>query len=58
MQPRRFLPKVAIRDLQPCYRCRARKASADESGNYSIPFLPAGDYVVTATLGGFREARG
>jgi hypothetical protein len=50
------LPKVVIRASNLATNI-TRDSVADESGNYSIPFLPAGDYVVTATLTGFREAR-
>ncbi len=50
------LPKVAIRASNLATNV-VRESVADDSGNYSIPFLPAGDYLVTATLGGFREGR-
>ena len=30
----------------------ARDATSDDSGNYSLPFLPAGDYEVTITAQG------
>ena len=50
------LPKVAIRASNLATNV-ARASVSDDSGNYSIPFLPAGDYAVTATLGGFREAQ-
>ena len=50
------LPKVAIHASNLATNV-ARESVSDESGNYSIPFLPAGDYLVTATLTGFREAR-
>jgi Carboxypeptidase regulatory-like domain len=32
----------------------SREVKTDTSGSYSIPFLPAGDYSVTATLSGFQ----
>jgi carboxypeptidase family protein len=50
------LPKVAIRASNLATNV-ARASVSDDSGNYSIPFLPAGDYAVTATLGGFREGQ-
>ncbi|HYO80338.1 MAG TPA: carboxypeptidase-like regulatory domain-containing protein, partial [Bryobacteraceae bacterium] len=34
-----------------------RSAVSDEGGAYTIPFLPAGDYSVTATLTGFQVSR-
>jgi hypothetical protein len=35
----------------------SREADTDTSGNYSIPFIPAGDYSVTATLSGFQAQK-
>jgi len=35
----------------------AREGTSDSSGNYSIPFLAAGDYTVTATLSGFQTQK-
>ena len=32
----------------------SRQTQTDASGNYTLPFLPAGDYNVTATLSGFQ----
>ena len=32
----------------------ARKTTSDASGNYSIPFLAAGEYTISASLGGFQ----
>ena len=32
----------------------SRQTETDSSGNYSLPFLPAGDYNVTATISGFQ----
>ena len=34
-----------------------RETKTDPAGSYSMPFLPAGDYTVTATLKGFQSAR-
>ena len=34
-----------------------RETKTDTSGAYSVPFLPAGEYTVTATLKGFQSAR-
>src|SRR5260370_30281990 len=31
-----------------------REAVTDQAGNYSIPYLPAGNYLVTATREGFQ----
>src|SRR5258706_6666507 len=31
-----------------------REARTDSAGNYSIPFLTAGDYKISATKGGFQ----
>ena len=35
----------------------SREAKTDDSGSYSIPFLPAGDYSVTAAVQGFQASR-
>jgi len=32
----------------------SRESKSDGSGNYTIPFLPAGDYTLTASLAGFQ----
>src|SRR5258708_15006910 len=32
-----------------------RESKTDSTGNYTIPFLPEGDYSVTATMAGFRQ---
>src|SRR5256885_7212008 len=50
------LPRVVIRASNLATNV-ARESVSDDSGNYSIPFLSAGNYAVTATLGGFREAQ-
>ena len=34
-----------------------REAESDQTGSYSMPFLPAGDYSVTATQKGFQTSR-
>lgn len=34
-----------------------RKVSTTETGDYTIPFLPPGEYTVTITKQGFRQAR-
>jgi hypothetical protein len=35
----------------------SRSAATDGSGNYSIPFLPAGDYTVNAAVSGFQTQK-
>src|SRR5215813_5025173 len=35
----------------------ARDATGDDSGNYSLPFLPAGDYEVTITAQGYKTRK-
>jgi carboxypeptidase family protein len=50
------LPKVSIRAINLATNI-SRESTTDDSGNYSIPFLPAGDYSVTAVLSGFRESK-
>src|SRR5215468_11022869 len=35
----------------------ARDATSDDSGNYSLPFLPAGDYEVTITAQGYKTRK-
>src|SRR5262249_19485186 len=35
----------------------AREATSDDSGNYSLPFLPAGDYEVTITAQGYKTRK-
>jgi outer membrane receptor protein involved in Fe transport len=50
------LPKVSIRAINLATNI-SRESNTDDSGNYSIPFLPAGDYSVTAVLSGFRESK-
>ena len=35
----------------------AREGTSDASGNYSIPFLPAGEYSVSAALTGFQAQK-
>jgi hypothetical protein len=34
-----------------------RETKTDSAGSYSMPFLPAGDYTVTAAMAGFQSAR-
>jgi hypothetical protein len=34
-----------------------RQTTSDASGNYSIPFLPAGEYSISATLKGFQAQK-
>ena len=34
-----------------------RETKTDPAGSYSMPFLPAGDYTVTASMTGFQAAR-
>jgi hypothetical protein len=34
-----------------------REGTSDSSGSYSVPFLPAGEYSVTATIPGFQAAK-
>src|SRR5947209_19549257 len=35
----------------------AREAQTDASGAYSLPFLPAGDYTITASSAGFQSQK-
>ncbi len=35
----------------------AREVTTDESGNYSLPFLPAGDYELTITANGYKTKK-
>jgi len=50
------LPKVSIK-VTNLGTNLSRDAATDGSGNFSIPFLPAGDYTVSASLAGFREEK-
>ena len=35
----------------------SRETKSDNSGDYTLPFLPAGDYSVTATIAGFQTQK-
>jgi len=50
------LPNVTVRVTNLATNT-TRETKSDASGAYSIPFLPAGDYAVTATLTGFQTQR-
>jgi outer membrane receptor protein involved in Fe transport len=50
------LPNVAIKATNLATNA-SRETASDASGNYSIPFLPAGDYTITATLTGFQAQK-
>ncbi len=50
------VPSVVVRATNLATNTR-RETQTDASGNYSIPFLPAGDYTVTATLTGFQTQK-
>ena len=50
------VPDVAVRATNRSTNI-AREAKTDISGTYTIPFMPAGDWTVTATRAGFRTQR-
>ena len=50
------LPNVAVKATNLATNA-VRDATSDASGNYTIPFLPAGDYSVTASLAGFQAQK-
>jgi Carboxypeptidase regulatory-like domain len=50
------LPNVSIRVTNLATNT-SRETRSDASGTYSIPFLPAGEYNVTATLSGFQAQK-
>jgi len=50
------LPNVTVRVTNLATNT-SRETRSDTSGAYSLPFLPAGDYAVTATLAGFQAQK-
>src|SRR5438128_1558550 len=50
------LPNVAIKATNLATNA-VRETLSDASGNYTIPFLPSGDYSVTASLTGFQAQK-
>jgi Carboxypeptidase regulatory-like domain/TonB dependent receptor len=50
------LPNVTIRVTNLATNI-SRETKSDASGSYSLPFLPAGDYSITATVGGFQAQK-
>src|SRR5215475_2192276 len=50
------LPNVTVRVTNLATNT-SRETKSDATGTYSIPFLPAGDYSVTATLTGFQAQK-
>src|SRR5580704_19102019 len=50
------LPNVTIRATNLATNT-SRETKSDASGSYSLPFLPAGDYAVSATLAGFQAQK-
>jgi hypothetical protein len=51
-----LLPRVKIAALNVDTNV-SRETVTDESGNYTVPFLPAGRYQITATAQGFRTQK-
>jgi hypothetical protein len=51
-----ILPNVTVRAMNLATNT-ARETKSDASGTYSLPFLPAGDYTVTAALTGFQAQK-
>src|SRR5438876_296415 len=47
------IPGVSVRASNLATNLK-REATTDQAGNYSIPYLPAGNYQVTATHAGFQ----
>ena len=50
------VPGAVIRALHVATNS-AREAKTDNAGDYSLPFLPAGDYTVTAAANGFQTQK-
>jgi hypothetical protein len=51
-----ILPNVTIRVTNLATNT-SRETRSDASGSYSLPFLPAGDYSITATVAGFQAQK-
>ncbi|MBC7926271.1 MAG: carboxypeptidase regulatory-like domain-containing protein, partial [Bryobacteraceae bacterium] len=51
-----IMPNVTVRATNVATNAQ-REVKTDEGGGYSLPFLAAGDYTVTATLQGFQSSR-
>src|SRR5579859_1601954 len=51
-----MLPSVTVRLTNPATNT-SRETKTDASGAYSLPFLPAGDYSLAATLAGFQTQK-
>src|SRR6516225_10606027 len=50
------LPNVVVKVTNLATNA-SRQTTSDASGNYSIPFLPAGDYTINASLAGFQAQK-
>ena len=46
--------QVSVRNLQTNL---TRETQTDDTGNYTVPFLPVGSYAVIAKMKGFRQAK-
>ncbi len=51
-----MLPSVTVRVTNLATNT-SRETKTDASGAYSLPFLPAGDYSIAATLAGFQTQK-
>lgn len=51
-----LMPNVTVRATNVA-TSTSRETVSDSSGNYTIPFLPAGEYDITATAKGFKSQK-